>query len=99
MNLFIELALEVFTDTLWFLGPSDKETEEVRTLVKRRNGELSNHADEMIDSDKSYLLLATKDGLYLVHRKKKWKRKLDTFAKSLYEKRGKKRKKGFQTYA
>ena len=88
MNSLIEAALETIVDTVWCLSPSEKEEEGVRNLIKWQNGELSNHDDSMIGSDKSYILLATREGLFLVHRKKKWKGKLDAVAENLYEKRG-----------
>ena len=88
MNLLIEIALETVIESIWFLSPSEKELEGIRNLKKWRNGELSSHDETMIDSNSSYILLATGDGLFLVHRKKSWKGKLDNTAESLYSKKG-----------
>ncbi|MCH8511381.1 MAG: hypothetical protein LAT83_06980 [Kiritimatiellae bacterium] len=57
-------------------------------MIKWRNGELSKQDETQIASDRNYLLIASADSLYLIHRHKRWKGKLDPYAESLFKQRG-----------
>ncbi|GEM_PF-2816860 len=73
---------------LLFLSLSPKERHCIQSLVRWRNGERSHHDEWLIDSTRSYLLMAVKEDLFLIHRKKKWKAKLDAKAEALYTRYG-----------
>ncbi|WFB36329.1 hypothetical protein P3T73_00940 [Kiritimatiellota bacterium B12222] len=88
MTIFFEILIEVVLNALWMCFPGKKEQEGLEHLLKWREGKLSSHDETLIDSDRNYLLIATADGLQLVHRHQKWRGCLDETAESLYVKQG-----------
>ena len=86
--------LSIFTDT--FLGlvidlvpfSLSSDSERLTKIQKAYSKSTSAHDDTLIDSNKSYLLLHTNNGLYLISRNSSWKHKLNDSETSMYTKLG-----------
>ena len=78
--------LDIVLDVIYFWDDTDKQ----RILDIKNAGEkiLSGHEDVVLDSNKSYLLLNTNQGLYLVSRRDAWKAKLRDTEEALYISKG-----------
>ena len=87
MYLPLSVLLETLCDAL-FLSPSEKELESVQALKRWRDSPLEDDGQTQLDSNRNYLLLGTKQGLFLVQRKQRWQGLLDPYCEQLYEKRG-----------
>jgi hypothetical protein len=78
--------LNLISEIWLFWEPED--TRRIEAVRCARAGMLEEHDDLMIDSTKNHLLLATKQGFYLVSRSHAWKARLTDEEMRLYEKRG-----------
>jgi hypothetical protein len=81
-----EWILNRISDLWLFWEPED--TRRIEAIRRARAGMLEGHDDLMIDSTKNHLLLATKQGFYLVSRNHFWKARLTDEEMSSYERRG-----------
>jgi len=80
-------VIDIILDAVFFWDNSD--TRRVSDIKNARDKVLSGNDDVLIDSNKSYLLLNTKQGLYLVSRKDTWKAKLGDQEEATYASKGK----------
>ena len=84
-NIFT-LALDAILDVVFFWDDSDAKR--ITDIRNAREKVLSGHDDVVLDSTKSYLLLNTKQGLYLVLRKDSWKARLGDSEEAIYASKG-----------
>ena len=78
----IDLVIDVFT----FWDKSDSKR--ISMIKNARDKVLSEHDDVLVDSNKSYLLLNTEKGLYLISRRDVWKAKLGAREEIMYARKG-----------
>jgi hypothetical protein len=79
--------LDGITGLIFFWDESD--TKRIEDINRARDKVVSGHDDVLIDSSKAYLLICTKQGLYLVARNEPWKARLNERAEAAYLTRGK----------
>lgn len=85
-SILIDPIADLIGDIILFWDKSD--TERIKSIQRARDRVLECHDEVMVDSSKSYLLLCTQKGFYLVSRRKTWKGRLTDQELSLYERRG-----------
>ena len=89
-KIYLRIFAEGIFDVASTLELSQQEKEAIAKVNKWRNGELSVSDEHILDSDKRFLLLASKDRLFLVERNGRWKSELDQQALDLYAEKGRK---------
>ncbi|SHK20953.1 hypothetical protein SAMN02745181_3433 [Rubritalea squalenifaciens DSM 18772] len=87
---FLGAAVEAVLDVVVFWSDSEADKRRVKEVSRARNRVLQGSDDVLVDSNRNYLLLCTDQGLYLVSRDERWKKRLSHEEERMYEKRGKK---------
>ncbi|MEO0415709.1 MAG: hypothetical protein AAF226_12255 [Verrucomicrobiota bacterium] len=82
------LLFDALLDFVPVFQTSPKEREAKAKVKSWIAGGLDCTDESLIDSSRGYLLLATRDKLFLVERRGSWKGELDDFSLERYLKRG-----------
>lgn len=66
----------------------DSDKQRVEDVRRARERVVSENDNVVVDSNRRYLLLCTDNGLYLVSRDERWKKRLSPEEEEMYEERG-----------